>query len=214
MSALVDKTILLIAGHQPKAGTTSLFDWLAQHPEIGAGKFKELRFFLDPGYRLDAPARFDGSNLDAYLALFRNPERRVLLEASPDYIGCEAPLQLTRLHSHSKAILLFREPLDRMISAYRSYYSMGRLPRDMTFDADIEKQRYEGVAPDTLSQLCALRPFARLVRRALQSGPTKVSARRSAQESRDASDSNSTPNLMVEASSASRAVLAQMENAE
>ncbi|MEO0870977.1 MAG: sulfotransferase [Pseudomonadota bacterium] len=155
MSALDEKRIVLIAG-QPKAGTTSLFDWLSQHPQIGAGKLKELRFFLDPGYPLDAPLRFEGDNLAEYLTLFQNAERPVLLDASPDYIGCNAPLELPAIHPDSKAILLFREPVDRMMSAYRFYRSLGHVPAEMTFDAYIEKQHADGVGPHTRSEFRAL----------------------------------------------------------
>lgn len=155
MGALEGKTIVLIAG-QPKAGTTSLFDWLAQHPTIGAGKLKELRFFTDPSYPLQVPLRFDGTNLDAYLDLFNHPERDFLLDASPDYIGCHAPLQLPSLHPAAKAILLFREPVERMISAFRYYRSLGLLPQEMDFDAYIQKQAMEGVTPKTRSEYRAL----------------------------------------------------------
>lgn len=155
MSDISTKTIVLIAG-QPKAGTTSLYDWLAQHPEVGAGKLKEIRFFLDPGYPLQAPDRFNGNNLDAYLRLFRNPERPVLLDASPDYIGCDTPLTLPRVHPQAKAILLFREPLERMISAYRFYSARGILPPATDFDGYVAQQDAEGVGPHTPSHMRAL----------------------------------------------------------
>lgn len=155
MSKLARKTIVLIAG-QPKAGTTSLFDWLGQHPEIGAGRLKELRFFTDPDYPLNVPDRFDGTNLDAYLDLFSNRERRVLLDASPDYIGCDTPLALPSIHPDSKAILLFREPVSRMVSAYRYYRSLGLLPADMSFNDYVDKQHCEGIGPGTPSEFRAL----------------------------------------------------------
>jgi len=155
MSHIEGKTILLIAG-QPKAGTTSLFDWLAQHPQIAAGKLKEIRFFLDPKYPLQAPARFNGTNLDSYLSLFNTPERNVLLDATPDYIGCTAPLSLPSIHPATKAIIILRDPEERMISAYRFFRSHGRIPMSMTFDAYVAKQHAEGVTETTDVQWRAL----------------------------------------------------------
>ncbi|MCR9185100.1 MAG: sulfotransferase domain-containing protein [Halieaceae bacterium] len=155
MAQLDGKTILLIAG-QPKAGTTSLFDWLAQHPRIAAGKLKELRFFLDPEYPLNAPIRFDGKNLDEYLTLFQNPERPVLLDASPDYIGCETPLRLSSLHPDTKAVIVVRDPIERMISAYRFFQGRGMIPAEMTFDTYVAKQNAEGVTENTEVQWRAL----------------------------------------------------------
>lgn len=155
MGNLHNKTILLIAG-QPKAGTTSLFDWLSQHPQIAAGKLKELRFFLDPDYPLNSPARFNGKNLDQYLAFFRNPERPVLLDASPDYIGCVTPLRLPSLHPDSKAVIIIREPVERMISAYRFFLARGMIPAEMSFDDYVQRQHLVGVTDTTDVQWRAL----------------------------------------------------------
>jgi len=148
MGSMQEKTILLIAG-QPKAGTTSLFDWLSQHPQIAAGKLKELRFFLDPDYPLDSPTRFNGENLYEYLTLFRNPQSPVLMDASPDYFGCHAPLGVPDLHPDSKAVIIIRDPVERMISAYRFFKARGMVPADMSFDAYVEKQHREGVTART-----------------------------------------------------------------
>ncbi|MEM1195502.1 MAG: sulfotransferase [Pseudomonadota bacterium] len=155
MTRLEEKAVVLVAG-QPKAGTTSLYNWLVQHPEVGAGKLKELRFFLDPEYPLPSPSRFDGRNLAAYPALFNNPERAFLLDASPDYIGCEAPLALPHLQPNSSAILIFREPVERLVSAYRYYRSNGFVPHDMTFDEYIARQDRDGVTATTQSPFRAL----------------------------------------------------------
>ncbi|MEP3052142.1 MAG: sulfotransferase [Erythrobacter sp.] len=155
MSGFDGKTIVLIAG-QPKAGTTSLYNWLAQHPQVGAGKLKEIRFLLDGGYPLPTPKRYDGANLEDYLSLFNHPDRPVLLDASPDYLGCSTPLTLPSLHANSKAILIFRDPVGRMISAYRFYRSRGFLPNGMSFDGYIEQQDRDGVEENTPSHFRAL----------------------------------------------------------
>lgn len=155
MSALDGKTVVLIAG-QPKAGTTSLFHWLEHHPKIGAGKIKELRFFLDSDYPLKSIARYDGNNLDSYAALFNHNDRPVLLDASPDYMGCETPLNLPKLHQDTKAIFIIRNSVDRMKSAYRFFKSLGRIPKTMSFNDYVAKQNEEGVTSTTQVQYRAL----------------------------------------------------------
>lgn len=155
MSAFNEKTIVLITG-QPKAGTTSLFHWLEQHPKIGAGKVKELRFFLDSDYPLQSIARYNGENLQTYPTLFKDNDRPVLLDASPDYMGCETPLTLPKLHPNTKAIFIVRNPVERMKSAYRYFQSLGRVPKTMSFDDYVAKQHNEGVTSTTAVQYRAL----------------------------------------------------------
>lgn len=155
MNELAEKTVLLIVG-QPKAGTTSLFHWLSQHPEIGAGKLKELRFFLDPEYPLTAKRRFDGKALNGYLELFFNSDRNVILDATPDYMANDTPLTLPNIIPKAKAILIVRDSVERMISAYRYFQSRGLIPEDMSFDTYVEKQSIEGIGKNTPVQYRAL----------------------------------------------------------
>ena len=155
MNDITSKTIVLIAG-QPKAGTTSLFDWLSQHPDVAAGKLKELRFWLDSTYPLQSPNRYDGSNFQDYYALFNNPERSTFIDASPDYMACETPLKLPKIHPNAKAIIVVRDPVDRMISSYKFFQSRGQVPQNMSFDAYVEKQIKEGVQASTPVQYRAL----------------------------------------------------------
>ena len=61
-----------------KSGTTSLFYYLSEHPEICASKEKELHFFSDDD-------RFS-KGLDWYRSMWSlGPEHKVALEASPTY---------------------------------------------------------------------------------------------------------------------------------
>ena len=132
-------TILLIAG-QAKAGTTSLFNWMSQHPNISSGNLKELRFFLDENYPLSSPGRFTGDNLCEYFEMFDKPLKEVLLDASPDYFSCDLPLQVPQIHKNAKAIIIIRDPVSRMVSAYRFFKARGRVPMSMSFDEYISKQ--------------------------------------------------------------------------
>lgn len=50
---------LIIAG-APKCGTTSLFDYLIRHPDIGGSSVKETHYFMDCNYPLyNSKANYD-----------------------------------------------------------------------------------------------------------------------------------------------------------
>src|SRR3954463_13629169 len=70
---------LVIAG-VAKAGTTSLFNYLAQHPDICASDVKETRYFEPLRYGEVLPP------IESYTAHFRHRQgERYALEATPTY---------------------------------------------------------------------------------------------------------------------------------
>ena len=101
----------LIIGSQ-KAGTTSLYRILKEHPQIFMAEKKELNFF----FKEDEYAR----GVDAYAAHFADSANQLARgEASPGYI-ChpEAPARIHALLPDVKLILTVREPIKRAISQY------------------------------------------------------------------------------------------------
>lgn len=137
---LSDKRILIIGG-QPKAGTTSLFDWLSAHPEICGSTLKETRFFLDEDYPLPSRVRFDGNNLDKYFEYFRDRNRKIFLEASPDYLYCQTPLGLKDILPNARFILIERDPVERMISTYGYFQQQEILPTTLSLEDYINGQK-------------------------------------------------------------------------
>ncbi len=113
---------LFLAGF-PKAGTTSLFSWLAAHPEVCGARPKEPGHFLPlrwgdplppPDYaRNFAHARSERWRLDGTPghAYGGGAVAEAIREASPD----------------AHAILLLRDPVGRAFSYYRYRQSQGRL---------------------------------------------------------------------------------------
>lgn len=150
-----EKRFLIIAG-QPKAGTTSLFEWLRTHPEVCAAKLKEARFFLDEDYPLRRPIGFAGDNLQAYADLFEDLSKPVLMEATPDYLYCQTPLRVAELLPMAKVVVIVRDPIERMISAYRFFKQRGLLGSGLTFDEYVAHQNDNAVAADTPVQYRAL----------------------------------------------------------
>ena len=116
-----DKRVgFLIAGAQ-KAGTTALFDYLAELPELELPKIKEAHFF-------DEEETIDWANPDygRYHALFSDPAR-LWGEATPIY--CYWPNALERIRDYNpamKLIVLFRDPIERAWSHWKMEYARGK----------------------------------------------------------------------------------------
>ena len=101
----------LIIGSQ-KAGTTSLYNILKQHPQIFMADRKEINFF----FKDDEYAR----GVDKYAQHFADcADQLACGEASPGYI-ChpEAPARIHALLPDVKLILTVRDPIKRAISQY------------------------------------------------------------------------------------------------
>jgi len=127
---------LLIVG-VTKAGTTSLYWYLAQHPEICASTHKETNYFSPLRYR-----RQPTGTLDDYASYFAHctgePYR---LEASPEYFygGPELVRAVRTALPESRIIVSLRDPVDRLWSGYRYKRLQGGLADDVTFAQFFER---------------------------------------------------------------------------
>src|SRR4029078_4579789 len=110
-----------------KAGTTSLYHYLKQHPDVYMSPVKEPLFFAFAGQRLNYAgpegAKINAraiTSLDAYQALFRGGAGHTALgEASSAYLYYPAaPERITRLLPQAKLIVILRCPADRAYSNY------------------------------------------------------------------------------------------------
>lgn len=106
-----------------KAGTTSLYHYLSQHPEIYMSTLKGSRFFLyDPAHperRKNVPVK----TLEDYRSFFSGAGKKAakaIGEASPSYIGSRGAAE--RIHATIptvKLIASLRHPVDRTYSHYQ-----------------------------------------------------------------------------------------------
>lgn len=105
----------IIIGVQ-KGGTTSLFQYLGQHPEILPPKEKELAYF----------AWNQSKGLNWYLKKFpKKTEKadRLTFEGTPAYIYLKkAPKLISKLFPDIKFILLLRDPVERAYSHWQFYH--------------------------------------------------------------------------------------------
>jgi hypothetical protein len=126
---------LVIAG-VAKAGTTSLFSYLAQHPEICGSDVKETRYF--------EPLRLGGElePIERYAAHFRQWRgERYTLEATPGYFngGRRVAAAMRALLPEVRVVVILRDPADRCWSYFRFAKSRGDIPDGMDFEGYIER---------------------------------------------------------------------------
>ena len=135
---------LIIAGTS-RAGTTSVFNYLARHPQICPAD-KETRFFLDAGYPLSSKKRYEGNSPETYWSLFQSgPQENWRFEATPDYLySGNSAGAIHQTLSNVRLIFILREPISRLASWYRFARNMGELPSNMTFDGYVAIQRKNG----------------------------------------------------------------------
>lgn len=114
----------MVVGVQ-KSGTTALWQFLRQHPEIGMARPKEVHLFDAPDYAADAAV----ADLDErYRSCFAHCGAvRVRGEATPIYMFLpEVAAQLKRYNPALKLIVLLRDPVQRALSAHRFQRARGR----------------------------------------------------------------------------------------
>jgi hypothetical protein len=122
----------IIIGTQ-RGGTTSMYRYLCEHPNVGAAFRKEVHFFDD---------YFD-RGLDWYLAHFpRQGEYPMVGEASPYYlVHPEAPERARRVVPGALLIALLRDPVARAWSQYHIKIKRGleTLPFAEALDREHER---------------------------------------------------------------------------
>jgi Sulfotransferase domain len=134
-TALVRLPNLVVIGVS-KAGTTSLFEYLGMHPDIGLSDVKELRYFTPVRYGEPlAPAA-------SYAEHFRHcTTQRYAAEATPGYFYGGRPLAraMHETCGSVRAVLSLREPADRCWSWFRFVKSRLRIPRELGFDDYLDR---------------------------------------------------------------------------
>lgn len=112
---------LFIVG-APRSGTTSLYEYLRQHPGIYLPDSKEPHFLapdLDSGSYEDS--LYFVRDLEAYLALFAPALRDQLTgEGSTSYLfSTVAARNIHRLNPRARIIVMLREPVDMLVSFHQ-----------------------------------------------------------------------------------------------
>lgn len=114
---------LIIAG-APKCGTTSLFEYLASHPEVCPSNVKETYYLMDADYPLyQKDWNFKGNGLAGYEQYFQDCDTEhfsIFVEATPDYMYQRVPLEVLPTFKETPTIIfVLRKPSDRIYSLFR-----------------------------------------------------------------------------------------------
>jgi hypothetical protein len=131
-----------------KAGTTSLYYYLRQHPEVYMSPNKEPKFFAYEGHPLDFRGPYDDrirartTTTEAdYLALFDGvTDEKAIGEASTIYLS-DLPVAgaIAARIPDARIIAVLRHPAERAFSAYQHLVRDGHEPLP-TFEAALEAE--------------------------------------------------------------------------
>ena len=126
---------LFVAG-VPKAGTTSLFHYLALHPDVFPSSRKE------PGFFHPFKIKDMDKNLEAYKKFFAGySAQRYVMEATPGYFygGKESADAINNFSPESKIIFVLRNPVQRLFSFYKYKKSLGHIDGNLNFGSYINE---------------------------------------------------------------------------
>lgn len=125
------KINLFIVG-SAKAGTTSLVDYLSQHPDIYISVDKEPNFFVDDF----------GLTEEEYRTLYKNSDDyKILIDASTSYLYCDyIPKRIYEYNPHSKIIIILRNPVYMVHSLWKYMRAVGNEAN--SFEAVINSSYY------------------------------------------------------------------------
>jgi hypothetical protein len=109
----------LIIGGTTKAGTTSIYNYLSNHPQVSTSYRKEVNYFLDKEIGEPSLSRFEG-DIETYGVNFNfNNSTKVYTEASPGYLYSPGTPSKIKALPFVKVIFILREPYDRLLSWYK-----------------------------------------------------------------------------------------------
>jgi len=125
----------------PKAGTTSLYHYLNEHPQVEMSIQKEPDYFSDKA--IQKQGMYYGKNridtLKKYEALFMQKEAVLYGEWSVSYLFYENVAEdIKSYNPNAKIIIMLRNPIDRAFSHYLMDYRLGLVSE--SFEDIIDKK--------------------------------------------------------------------------
>lgn len=147
-----------------KAGTSSLFRYLVQHPEICGSSVKELHYYNQFGRESVLADGRRGLSRREYLEHFSHcTTERYLLEATPAYFygGEDLIRSIQEETSSARLIVSLRDPVARVWSFYNFERGRFGIPREMPFSEYVERcVRAWKASPDGLIEDNAYRAIS------------------------------------------------------
>ena len=128
----------------PKCGTTSIYFYLKQHPQVFMAKFKEPHFF---GKDLTRLRKLYNFNHESYMKLFSNSNiYKVRGEASTFYLySKKAAKEIHSFNPLAKILICLREPTEMIYSMHSQYiHSQNEDVLDFEEALNLEQDRIKG----------------------------------------------------------------------
>ena len=132
---------LFIVG-APKSGTTFLYHYLKQHPDIYFPDFKEPHFFGADLIRRNGAYNL---SLDEYNNLFKT-DKKIIGEASTFYLfSKDAPEEIYNFNPNAKIIIMLRDLVDLVHSLHSQFvFSGDEIVEDFNKALELESSRLSG----------------------------------------------------------------------
>ncbi len=125
----------------PKAGTTSLYHYLNEHPKIQMSSIKEPNFFSQSSLKRDK-LYYRSSIIDTiekYHALYKATDVNLRGDASVSYLFYkDVPQKINSYNHNAKIIIMLRDPVERAFSHYLMDYRLGLVSE--SFEAIVTKK--------------------------------------------------------------------------
>lgn len=116
-------TIIIGAG---RSGTTSVFAWMEQHPDIQFSITKEVHYFSLPGLYHRGEKYFH--------SLFEGPEKKIVATADTYLLmDHEAPARIKAYNPDMRIIIMLRDPVERAFSNYQYSVKFGHEDSNIAF---------------------------------------------------------------------------------
>ncbi len=143
---------VIIAG-APKCGTSSIFEWLSEHPEVCGSTVKETCFFLDeeePSFNKEA--NYHQHGMEGYRIYFKHCKHKsakVILEATTEYLYQQTALEvLPLLKPCPKILFVLRKPSERVYSVYQFLLNnVGTLDKSVSFNEFVSMFKNDSNVP-------------------------------------------------------------------
>jgi len=128
----------------PKAGTTSLYEYLKVHPEIYMSTIKEPEYFSTATLKQDDLLDIIRDK-EKYLELFKKVKnQKIIGEASPFYLSdADAPKSIRSLMPNAKILISLRDPVERELSHFLMFQGWRRTKRSFHDQLKIELENHK-----------------------------------------------------------------------
>lgn len=136
----------------PKCGTSTLYNWLAQHPDVGSPVKKELFYYMDHGHPLIGQKNYHSDGVDGISQFYLDHalSRAIVMEATTHYLYQDTALKVLSGDPSNKVCILLRQPASRVLSSFEyTANNLSRVRPNVTYsDINLSIQKGKKLYPN------------------------------------------------------------------